>query len=616
MEAEERNYNIEDTGALMLEQQARVRRKGLILLAVAIVAVAVIAAVVGIRLVGDKRYDDKIAVAAKALKEGNYEQAETEYLAAVKMNKRKVKAREGLAYTYAIEEKFEESSTVYQELYDQTKIEIYKEAADETASGMLPSFDEVVPVENLWLEVSVDRMPDPEDFRQFMSSYLEYYSFYSIVDKGKTGDSYKDWYFNNEKPEQSYSILIAERLLYENGYFEYRGTREDTIDRDEDPRGWYDLGYIQFEKESLDRAWTELFNTGEEAVETAVKAAEKSQLMYLDGDYYYIIIYPTDFNSLDASPAETWKNGSEYCIHYKVIETAMGNSDNTKDIGDYYAVMRRKDVNGHQRWTMIYNGKEMPSEVKEGIPSKEGSAETTDNVAVYNAYAQVLRENESGIKGYWWQIDNSGEYYNEYDYEIGSVVGDVSNPCVAVNDLNGDGIPELLFMKKSAEYEGHLHIYTYLGGKAVECSYSVTNYEGGNGLFSDVHVSAGTDYMIYTGKEKGLFYIAYGMGGESYTDTICEMVMDESGNISRKNCIQYNTQPKEDYSGTLETYTLNDNEVSKEKGNGEINRMMQAYNSLIMSSYRHDEYARFNNIGNEKAAAMSYDEAIRKLSGQ
>ncbi len=613
MDTEERNYNIEDTGALMLEQQARVRRKGLILLVVAIVAVAVVAAVVGIKVVGDKRYDDQVAIAEKALKEGNYEQAETEYLAAVKMNKRKVKAREGLAYTYAVEEKFEESTDLYQGLYDETKNEIYKVAADETASGMIPSVDEVVPVENLWLEVPVDRMPDPEDFLQFMSAYLEYYSFYSIVDKGKTGDSFKDWYYNNEKPEQSYSILIAEKLLYEYDYFEYKGTREDTADRDEDPRGWYDLGYIQIDKATLDRALIELFNTREEDIESAVKTAEKSQLMYLDGDYYYIIIYPTDFNSLNASPVEIWKNGSKYCIHYKVIMTAMGSND-TSDIGDYYAVMRRKDVNGQPRWTMIYNGVDMPSEVKEGIPSKEGSADTTDNAAVYNAYAQVLRENESGIKGYWWQLDNRGEYYNEYDYDTGSVAGDVTNPCVAVNDLNGDSIPELLFMKKSAEYEGQLHIYTYSGGKAVECSYSITNYGGEKGPFSDVHVAAGTVYMIYTGKEESVFYIAHGMGDESYTDTICEFVMDKNGSISQKNCIQHKTEPNEDYSGTLETYTFNDSEVSKEKGSGEMSRMLQAYNSLIMSSYRHDEYAEFRNTGNEKAAAMSYDEAIKKLT--
>ena len=68
------NLNIEDTGKLMTQNQSDVRKKKIILIVASVVAVALIAAL-GVKLVGDKKYNDQIAIAEKALQEGNYEQA-------------------------------------------------------------------------------------------------------------------------------------------------------------------------------------------------------------------------------------------------------------------------------------------------------------------------------------------------------------------------------------------------------------------------------------------------------------------------------------------------------------------------------------------------------------
>ena len=93
----------------------------IVLISLAVIAVLAIA-LTGWKLIGDKRYNDCIEIAEKEFIEGNYEQAEAEYLKAVAMKKRKPKAREGLAYTYAVQGKTEEAVDVYDNLYAETKI--------------------------------------------------------------------------------------------------------------------------------------------------------------------------------------------------------------------------------------------------------------------------------------------------------------------------------------------------------------------------------------------------------------------------------------------------------------------------------------------------------------
>jgi hypothetical protein len=63
--------------------------------------------------------------------------AEQEYLKAVNMNERKTKAREGLAYVYAVEGKFDQACKTYTELYEDTGNEIYKPAITDTETQLV-----------------------------------------------------------------------------------------------------------------------------------------------------------------------------------------------------------------------------------------------------------------------------------------------------------------------------------------------------------------------------------------------------------------------------------------------------------------------------------------------
>lgn len=138
------DYNIEDTGALMTRAKGGGRTKRIIIIAAALIAVLAIA-LVGWKLLGDKRYNDQVEIAEKEFVEGNYEQAEADYLEAVEMKKREPKAREGLAYTYAVLEKWDDSKKTYLELYDDTDDKKYEEAAKEVEEEKLPSNPDLIP---------------------------------------------------------------------------------------------------------------------------------------------------------------------------------------------------------------------------------------------------------------------------------------------------------------------------------------------------------------------------------------------------------------------------------------------------------------------------------------
>ena len=116
------NYNIEDTAKLMTKASGGGKKKTILIAAVT-AAVLIVALVAGYFVISDKKYEDQVAIAEKCFIEGDYAQAEAEYIKAMDMNKRKLKAKEGLAYTYAVEGKFQESADLYDEIYQETKEE-------------------------------------------------------------------------------------------------------------------------------------------------------------------------------------------------------------------------------------------------------------------------------------------------------------------------------------------------------------------------------------------------------------------------------------------------------------------------------------------------------------
>ena len=395
--------NIEDTGRLLTSGTPGAPKKRIILIVIAAVLIAAIAAAGIIITAGNKRYDEQVAIAEKAFIEGDYQSAETGYLAAVAMNGRKPEAREGLAYVYAVQEKFDDSYTVYTGLYDDTSEEKYHTAAEEVREGRLPSDPSLVP--------------------------------------------------------------------------------------------------------------------------------------------------------------------------------------------------------GHQE------------------PAPGSSSELS---AVYAAYAEVLKQQEEGVKLYWWQRDINGNCPNNVEYTPdGTVLTDEPrNKCVAIKDISGDGIPELIYFSGGSDSMAELNIMTYKDGVAVYCRHDeavgLNGYSvpGDSALFTDFNVAAGTDYIIYTGKEPGTFYIASSMGDETmyYNSTKYRMDGDYISTVSN---VRNSYGPNADYSGTSDRYFIGGSEVSSKEGVEAFRKDAGDFRELLMlNGNGMGDLKVFEKAANAPQAAMTCNEAINWLRQQ
>jgi hypothetical protein len=207
----------------------------------------------------------------------------------------------------------------------------------------------------------------------------------------------------------------------------------------------------------------------------------------------------------------------------------------------------------------------------------------------YDAYAEVLKSNKEEILK--------------------------SLQKVLLYDLNGDDSPELMFF---TGYDDELHIYTMKDGRAEECRYNVdTSYY----CIYDMHAAfnympdfAGS-FMMYSGKEKGTFYIAY---YQCYKRIIFESIkytIDGDGLVKTETCVT-NTYDK--YPDTIDIYEIDGKSVSESEGIKEFISHREDYNELLMCAIARDNdfsdnFLVFKNAEKDKPLDSSYDEVMKRL---
>ena len=604
------DYNLEDTGKLMTRSGLAGKKKIIIIAAVALIAVILIG-VLGIRALGEKRYDDKVAVAEKAMQEGDYAQAESAYLDAVDMNKRKPKAREGLAYVYAIQSRFAEAQKEYQRLYDDTGEEKYRIAAEDTGQGRMPT-DSGLAVETPWRQISLDEAPYPVALERFVWTTAwfpesgNYYNCASTPEAPVVGEMF-GMMAGYDGTIMTPADEITEDGEYESPWTSYYNEDESEEKWKPDPRGWFEYGYYVCEQEKLEKYLRDIFNFSDEIIEIVRTSGEEYNDHYLQDGYYYRFM-PIGGDAVDYQVNTIWTNGRKYCVKYDSILFSYY-EDGRDLVDEYYEMLELKNIDGRPYWTMSYNGRKMPEEVTSTPGGEDKKVSSTE---AYSAYAEVLRENESAIKEYWWQEDNAGEMYNEYNESYDGAAEPIVNPCVALYDLNGDGVEELLFFRAEQQYEADLHIYTYAGGKALECGYGVKNFNNEEAAFADVAAAGGSKYAIYSGKEKGVFYLAHVITDEWSSYTVSRMSMN-GDSIKTVKSVNLSTGPNSDYSATLYEYKIDGNDVNNDQGEDAMSEICSDTGTMILASHAADLNEVLKMSGDSQIA-MTYDDAIAKLA--
>ena len=229
----------------------------------------------------------------------------------------------------------------------------------------------------------------------------------------------------------------------------------------------------------------------------------------------------------------------------------------------------------------------------------------------YSAYVDILKENEGSIKEYDWQQEING---SSLDYSSdGETHGGIGRQ-IAICDINGDEIPELLFMKKGDNnYFAELFIYTYEDGEAKEINYSIPDESGGR-KFQDVQVAAGTSFVIFKGEEKNSLYMFNSIGDVNWRYKIYKFNINgremKLTSTMENHLIQDNGTYKDEYN-------IDGKEISISEGAKAFKDTFAGLKKTLIYSGREGEQKDCSiwlKFKSEEALSMSYEDAIKKLS--
>ncbi len=227
----------------------------------------------------------------------------------------------------------------------------------------------------------------------------------------------------------------------------------------------------------------------------------------------------------------------------------------------------------------------------------------------YPSYADALKANEAAIRadGEDWQGDVNGNPFENN---------------ALLYDLNGDGESELILMI-GTEMGGLLHVLTMKDGKAVECEYDVVPtvlyVEANDAPFKFFVAGGGTDYMMYSGKESGAFYIAHNIWDTTVLSSSTKYTMSDDGVIKAETRVN-NKVSLEPADQPIDEYQINGKDVSAEDGAAVFTAHRNDYKDLLMYNLKygsdedyHKDFKVFQNLKTDEPLASGYDEVMKQL---
>ena len=215
---------------------------------------------------------------------------------------------------------------------------------------------------------------------------------------------------------------------------------------------------------------------------------------------------------------------------------------------------------------------------------------------IANAYLQILRRDESRIRAYNWQAD----------------WGQAGKP-VAITDVNGDEIPELIYAAVSedpdrAMFAADLHIYTYEADeKEAEELYDHEMW--------DVAVAGGSRYLLFREKD-GSFWAYTSAGDEQWTNCFERFAMKDDDDMVLSQQAKKFTYPDENYTTRIEEYTgPEDKEITAEEYESQKAALIDGLALAILRGNLDDEELEAA-ADHADSAEMTFDEAISYLQGK
>ena len=243
------------------------------------------------------------------------------------------------------------------------------------------------------------------------------------------------------------------------------------------------------------------------------------------------------------------------------------------------------------------------AETTEQTTTEEAATEEAVNEAYKPVYLQILQEHEANIKA-----------YNQYRQTLGvdDFVSDNENMSIALSDVTGDGVPELLFIEKSPSSEEYveydaLNIFTAENGAAKQIYYA-DHWE--------TQVAGGNVYSLFQVDGESTLYSCNGMQDESTFEDYCRYVVQPDGTLQEESLMSRKREPNEDYSGVVETCTVGGRSVTPEEFQSQLDALTSRMTKLLIYNFgAHDDNANAAMIAAEPDY-MSYEQAVAALSGE
>lgn len=244
------------------------------------------------------------------------------------------------------------------------------------------------------------------------------------------------------------------------------------------------------------------------------------------------------------------------------------------------------------------------------VPTTEATSETTTEEATTEAavdesykqiYLQVLKEHEANIRDYsqYWQPLDSEEFETNTE-----------NHSIALSDVTGDGVPELLFVEKSPSSEeyveyGALNIFTAENGAAKQIYY-VDHWE--------TQVAGGDVYALFQIEGETTLYSCNGMQDEMTNEDYSRYNVQPDGMLQEEPLMSRLREPNEDYTGTVDTCTIGGQPATPEEFQTQLDALTSRMSKLLIYNCgAHDDNANAAMIAAE-ADYLTYEEAVALLS--
>lgn len=215
-------------------------------------------------------------------------------------------------------------------------------------------------------------------------------------------------------------------------------------------------------------------------------------------------------------------------------------------------------------------------------------------------YLTILKDNEKKIKEYTWQASASAS----------STFVQMQKP-IAISDLNGDEVPELVFFMKDDDKNPVAHMYIYSYGKE---GLTEMDYTFQDGKLEDNAVGAGDCYVTYLGDD-GRVYIYKSHGDEKFVATVTSYVFNGLSTTPEYTIVKTDSIIiGEDgmFMGFDETFEKDGEVIDSSKGEKQFNSAVNSFkNVVIFSNYDGtDLYKKFTEAD---SGMLSFDDAVKQL---